>query len=684
MKRTFALVMLALPWLAAHGALAADVTEYTILVNGGKTRAGHQTVKRGDDGATTQVEFVFKDNGRGPELKEEFTLGKDGTYATYRVKGQSTFGGLVEESFDRNGDKARWQSRSDKGEQDVFGGALYSPLGGTPEGLSVAIGALAKRSDGKLPLIPSGTLTMRKLVDAEIEKDGVKRKVQLLALTGIGFTPNLVWATADASPRLFASIYPGFFQLVEDGWEKNVPELEKQQKVAEKNLIDAMQQRLAHPLAGSTLIRNARVFDSERAVLGPPSDVLMQNGRIVEVAAAGKTAFDKGKRKAERSIDAGGRVMLPGLFDMHTHFGAWDGGLFLAAGITTIRDLGNDNATLQQYIADENRGSLLAPRIVPAGFIEGESPMSSRNGFVVKELAEAKKAIDWYAERGYPQVKIYNSFPKAILPETTAYAHSKGLRVSGHVPVYLRAQDVVEQGYDEIQHINQVLLNFLVTDKTDTRTLERFTLPAEKVAGLDFDSKPVQDFIALLAERKTVIDPTLTIHEFLCHRDGEMLKAYAAVADHLPPDVRRGFYQGQMKIADEAAAQRYAKSYDKMIEFVGRLYQAGVPIVAGTDTQPGFALQRELELYVQAGLTPAQALQVGTLNGAKYSRVEEDRGVIKPGWHADVILVDGDPTRNISDIRQVALVIKGDKAYYPSEIHEALGIKPFAKPLRVQ
>ena len=100
--------------------------------------------------------------------------------------------------------------------------------------------------------------------------------------------------------------------------------------------------------------------------------------------------------------------------------------------------MGNDNATLQQLIAQEQAGTLLAPHVVPAGFIEGESPDSARNGFVIKDLAEAKHAVDWYHEHGYPQIKIYNSFPKAILPEITAYAHSKGMRVSGHIPVFLR------------------------------------------------------------------------------------------------------------------------------------------------------------------------------------------------------------------------------------------------------
>jgi len=675
MKATLAL---GLGLLVSNMLHAQETTNYIALVNGGKTKAGHQTVVRDGDG-TTRVEFIFKDNGRGPELKEEFKVAKDGTYTSYHVAGVSTYGALIDETFGRTGDKVQWKSTSDKGEQTVFGTALYTPLGGTPAAFSVALSALAKRDDGKLPLIPTGTLSMRKLVESEVTNGDAKRKVQLVALTGIGFTPTFAWATTDASPRLFAFIFPGYLQLIEDGWEKNAATLEAQQKAAEKDLLVAMQQRLAHPLAGTTLIKNARVFDSEHATLGAGSDLLLQNGRIIAISPAGEE-----KRKADHVIDAKGRVLLPGLFDMHAHTSFWEGGLHLAAGITTIRDMGNDNPTLQQIIAQEQAGTLLAPHIVPAGFIEGESPNSSRSGFVIKNLDEAKHAIDWYHEHNYPQIKIYNSFPKAILPETTAYAHSMGMRVSGHVPAFLRAHEVVEQGYDEIQHINQVLLNFLVDDKTDTRTLERFYLPAEKVAGMDFDSKPVQDFIAELVQHKTVIDPTLSTFDFIRQKDGDMSAVYAVVADHMPPDVKRGFLQGTMKIPDDTTAARYEKSYAKMIEFTGRMYRAGIPLVAGTDALAGFTLQRELELYVQAGLTPAQALQVATYNGAKYARVLDDRGVVMQGKRADLILVDGDPTKNISDIRNVTLVVKDDKAYYPSEIHDALGIKPFAPPLVVK
>ncbi len=621
-----------------------------------------------------------KTNGRGPELKEEYELAADGTFKRYQVKGSSTFGAPVDESFVREGDVGKWKSTSDAGEKALAGTALYTPLGGTPAAYSVAVAALAKRSDGKLPLIPGGTLTQQKVATAEVVAGDDKRTVALLSLTGIGFTPTFVWVTTDPEPRLFAYIYPGFLQVIEDGWQANADALEERQKQAENDVLVAMNQRLEHPLPGTTVIRNARVFDSEKAVLGAASDVVVRDGLIVSVGPAGSAATVR----ADHAVEANGRVLLPGLYDMHTHVGRWDGGLHLASGVTSVRDMGNDNETLQQLIADERAGTLLAPRVIPTGYIEGKSEHSSHGGFLVANLAEAKKAIDWYADHGYRQIKIYNSFPKTILRDTAAYAHERGLRVSGHVPAFMRAQDVMDQGYDEIQHINQVMLNFFVTPETDTRTLQRFYLVADKTDGLDFDSKPVQDFIAELARKQIVIDPTLATFEFLHQREGQLSPIVADVAEHLPPDVQRERRAAEMDIPDDATGARYKRSFDKLVEFVGRMYRAGVPIVAGTDELPGFTLQRELELYVQAGMTTVQVLQVATWNGAKYSGTLEDSGSIAPGKRADLVLVDGDPTRDIADIRKVALVIKDGKAYYPSEIDEALGIKPFAEPVKVQ
>ncbi|MGH8081354.1 MAG: amidohydrolase family protein, partial [Lysobacter sp.] len=637
-------------------ALAAETIRYLALVDGGK-QAGHQVVTRADDGTTT-VDYLFKDNGRGPELKETYTLAKDGTYQTYAVQGTSTFGAKVDETFKRDGDRAVWKSQSDSGEAKVSGTAMYSTLGGTPAGLSVVVDALSKRSDGKLPLLPNGTLSLKKLEQAQVSRDGKSQTVELVALSGQGFTPNFAWITTGANPRLFAFIYPGYLQLIEDGWQGSAAALETKQKAAEGKLLVDLRKQLGHSFAGTTLLRDVRVFDSEHAKLGDATDVVIADGKIVSVGKADKNL------KAARVVDGGGKVLMPGLFDMHGHVSRWDGGLNIAAGVTTVRDMGNDNATLQQMIGEIENGTLMSPGVVPAGFIEGESQYSARNGFVIKDLDEAKKAVDWYSAHGYPQIKIYNSFPKAVLRDTVAYAHSKGMRVSGHVPAFLRAQDVVDQGFDEIQHINQLMLNFFVDDKTDTRTLQRFYLVADKTADLDLDSKPVQDFIATLAKKQIAIDPTLATFEFLHQRDGELSPIVAGIDDHLPPDVQRGRRSAEMNIPDDATAARYNKSYDKLVEFVGRAYKAGVPLLAGTDEVPGFTLQHELALYVRAGLTPSQALQVATWNAAKVARVIDNRGSVTPGKRSDLILIDGDPTANIGDIRKVSLVLRGDTAYY--------------------
>lgn len=139
-----------------------------------------------------------------------------------------------------------------------------------------------------------------------------------------------------------------------------------------------------------------------------------------------------------------------------------------------------------------------------------------------------------------------------------------------------------------------------------------------------------------------------------------------------------------MNIPDDVTAERYDASYCQMIELVGRLYRAGVPLVAGSDWTPGFTLHRELELYVEAGLTPPEALRVATWYGAEWAGVLAERGSIVPGKLADLVLVNGDPTADISAIRQVSLVLKEGVAYDPSEIYETLGIRPFTEAVRAR
>ena len=666
------ILVLAIAATFGSAACAATTLRYDIFTDNGR-RAGEQIVET-DDTGLTRVKYIFKDNGRGPELTEQFRVGPDGTLTEYAVKGNSTFGAVVDDRFDLKDGQASWRSTTEQGKKSVTGPAMYVPLNSSAAPASLAIAALAASPGKSLALLPSGSLRQQKLDEVQVTSGGKTQTIQLLAQTGLGLTPQFMWATTGAKPRLFGFVVPGYMTMTEEGWADAGKVMAERQKVAESRLLTEMATRLQHKLDGLTVVRNARVFDSDKATVGAPSDVYVLRGRITAVLPAGSPV-----RGAVNEIDAAGRIMLPGLYDMHGHVSRWEGGLNLAAGVTTVRDMGNDNATLQQMIDENAAGRLLGPQVVPAGFLEGESPMSANNGFVIKDLPAAKNAIDWYAEHGYPQLKIYNSFPKAILKETVAYAHSRGMRVSGHVPVGLRAHEALDAGYDEINHINQVMLNFLATPQTDTRTLERFVLPSEKVASLDFNSPVVQHFIKRLKMKGTVVDPTLATFAFLKQKDGDMNTPFAPIADHMPPDVKRGFHVGTMKIADAAAQARYEKSYAKMVEFVGLLYRAGVPIVAGTDEMAGFTLQAELEMLVKAGLSPAQALQVATRNGAKYTGTSAERGSIVPGKLADLVLVDGDPTKQIGDIRKVAAVITRGFLVYPHEVDKELGIVPFVK-----
>lgn len=675
---TLVLASLCAPLLSGF-ALAAEQHKYSILVDNG-VKAGEQLVDIADDGSI-KVRYIFKDNGRGPELNEQITLAADGTISGYQAKGNTTFGSVIDEHFQRQGMQANWRSGQQQGQTQLKGTALYLPVEGSAEISTIALQAIAKNGGDSIALLPSGTLKQQKISELMVEKDGEKQQVQLIVQTGIGLEPVFLWATTDSKPRLFAQISPGYATLIMEGWQQNAKQMTAIQQQAETQLLQQLAKQQTTELPGLTVLRNVRIFDSHTTRVGKPSDIFLLRGKITAITPTGTL-----QTEVAQSIDGKGRIVLPGLFDMHGHLSRWEGPLHLAAGVTTLRDMGNDNTTLQAMIDETRAGTLLSPQIVPTGFLEGESPYSARNGFVVSDLAGAKAAIDWYAAHGYRQMKIYNSFPKAILKDTVSYAHSRGLKVSGHVPAFLKAEDVVAAGFDEIQHINQLLLNFLVKPDTDTRTLERFYLPAKQVAGLDLQSKAVQDYIQLLKNHQVAVDPTLATFDFLKKVDGTVGDPWKAIVSHLPPDLQRTYSTAELDIPDAATAALYAKSYAKMVQFVGMLYQAGIVVVAGTDELAGFTLQGELELLVKAGLTPAQALQVATLTAAQVSQVADQKGSITVGKDADLLLLDADPTQNVSNIRQLSLVITQGKAIYPTDLYQAVGIKPFvtAKPAIVK
>jgi hypothetical protein len=242
----------------------------------------------------------------------------------------------------------------------------------------------------------------------------------------------------------------------------------------------------------------------------------------------------------------------------------------------------------------------------------------------------------------------------------------------------MRAADVLEAGFDEIHHINQVMLNFFVKPKDDTRTLLRFYLVGDNAHRINLDGPEARTFVGQLVKRQTVVDPTLSTFEgSFKQRQGQLNPSYHDIAEHLPPQFARSLRRNSMDV-NNSNAKRFSASYDKMLALVAKMHQAGVPMVAGTDDFPGLMYPRELALYVKAGIPPGEVLRMATVGSAKVAGLAQDVGAIEVGQRADLILVSGDPTRDINAVRRVQLVIRDGVMLDPAHIWRAHGITPFA------
>jgi imidazolonepropionase-like amidohydrolase len=635
------------------------------FVAGGMTRTAR--------GNAVDVVFSYRDNGRGPDVKERWTFAKDGSVASYAAKGKTTFDASIDERFQQQAGRASWKTLSDAGETAAPAPLFYVPIQGSPEALALLARKLLAVPTGRLPLAPSGEAAITKVETITVAAGGAPRSVSLYAIAGLDLSPTYVWLDDGSDGDLFASLYPGPYGLIAQGFAGEAKRLGERQQAADATLLADLQRRTRHTVADMLAITNVRVFDTRKAIIGEPSTVYLYRGKVAAVMPAAKPVA-----KEATVVDGAGRTLLPALIDVHGHESEWGAPLHVAGGVTIVRDIGNDNEQFLRLLEKGESGEYLTPRYLGrAGFLEGASPFASRGSALANSLDEARDWVDWYAERGFRQIKIYNSFKPEWVGETVRHAHSRGLRVSGHVPAFTTAEAMVRAGYDELQHINQVFLNFLAGPEDDTRTLLRFKLVAEKAHALDLESPAVQDFLKLLVDRGVAVDPTVATFEAMFRQDmGQPSPTYGMIAEHLPITYQRYLRQAEM---DATPAQRavYRNSYLKMLDMVRRMDAAGITVMPGTDGLPGFLLHRELELYVEAGIPAARVLQMATFDTFRELGFD-GFGAIEPGMNADVILVDGDPTTDISAIRRVAMVTKGSDVYFPAEIYAAMGVKPFA------
>ncbi|HEX8790169.1 MAG TPA: amidohydrolase family protein [Polyangiaceae bacterium] len=614
--------------------------------------------------------WEFNDRGRGPKQDTHWETAPDGTLARVDITGVDYLKQPVDEHLHVDGGRLVWSNNAEHGDAPAGGHAYYVPIEGAPDLTGTFVRAMLAAPDGRIALLPGGSAHVTRADDATVAADGKSMHVVRYEIDGVAFEPFSVWLDDDR--ELFASASP-WFSVVREGWQSVLPKLNDVQREASVARYATLAKKLAHtPPAAGLAIVHARLFDSEKKRVVPDATIVMRGDRIV---AAGPGATTKVPAGAE-TIDAAGKTALPGLWDMHAHFQRIDGLLDVANGVTGGRDLGNDMEELRSMKQAWDAGTEIGPHVLMAGLIDGRGPFQGPSKVFADTVDEGKSDIDVYAGRGYEQIKLYSSLKPELVAPLAAYAHSKGLRVSGHIPAHMFAAEAVDAGYDEIQHANFLMLQFLASRDDDTRTPLRFTLVAQKGAALDLASADVRKFAALLVKHKTVIDPTLaTFEPMFLNRPGQIGPTYAAVADRIPVQVRRGLLQGGLPVPEGMDAT-YRASYETMKKLVKRLWDAGVRVVAGTDDIAGFTLHRELELYVDAGIPAPDVLALATIGAARVMKHEKDAGSIAPGKYADVVLVDGKPDEHISDVRKPVTVVKGGTVYASADLLAAVGVRP--------
>ena len=664
MNRTLILPALLLVAAQATPPKTESVLRYDFLMGAGKAGAQVLTTR----GNERTVQFEFNDRGRGPKSDSLFVIDQRGFPTSIRTTGNDYYKVPVTETLQTDGAKTTWANGAEKGSA-TDASALYVGMYSPPEGDAVIARALIAAPGNKLRLLPSGEASIRRIRDLTLTEGDRKEHLTLYAINGFGFIPSTVWL--DDNHELFAEV-SAWSSTIREGWDSSAKTLLATEDAWRGEQTRVIAKRLTHtPKGGAIAITNARLFDPVTLKTTPATTVIVRGNRIESVGADGSVAIPA---EAER-IDAHGRTLLPGLWDMHQHFGPGDGLLDIASGVTDARDLGNDVDFIVGLRKQFDAGDDVGPHIVMAALIDGPGKYTGPTKLVVDSESDVRKVIDRVQPLGFEQTKIYSSIRPDLVPFIARYSHEHGMRVSGHIPANMRAEEAVRDGYDEIQHANFLMLNFW-PDVKETQTPLRFTAVAERGAALDLSSAEVRHFIELLRDRKIVIDPTLGVFEGLfVARKGEMSPSYAAISDRLPPQVRRGFLTGGL-VVPVGKDQRYHDSFVKMMALVKAMHDAGVPMVAGTDALAGFSLHRELELYVQAGIPAPDVLRIATLGAATVTRRADKLGSIAPGKVADMVLFDGDPTTNISDVRKVATVIKDGNIYDPREVEKEIGVLP--------
>lgn len=641
----------------------ADARQFVIVSAAGQH--GTSAFWRMPDGTLATRESMLL-RGQVWEQDQVIHLGANGMPDRIEIRGVTPTGDAAE-TFAITGGKAVWKSQIDSGSVPYDGKSQYNTAGGTWAANVYWVESLYKAPGRRLALLPGGEARMAKLVDIPVGSGATAKTVTAWTVEGVGLEPIPVLMNPDGS---FFGFVLGM-GLMPEAYRSDFLKIQKAQNDALAARNPANFQRFGKVAPTPVAFTHVKLFDAEKAAFVDDQTVVADKGRIVAVGPAASVKPPAGAKV----IDGAGKTLSPGIWDAHMHVGSdLQGLMLLSMGETSARDPGAD---IQPTIARNARiakGELLFPKVYSSVLIDGKGPLAAQGGFTVTSAEEAIRGVRMAKENGFAGVKFYTSMKPEWLKPAIVEAHKLGLHVHGHIPATMRARDVIAAGYDEITHINFVLMQALPDSVVDVSNgIARFEGPGQYGKDVDLAAEPMKSLIAEMAAKKITVDPTLATFEGLyVPENGDLSPSYSPFVGTMPPSTERGFRSGGFKTPPGVTRADYRASFAKMVALVRALHDAGVPIVAGTDGY-GLEIVRELELYVQAGLTPGEALQAATLTPARLVGADKGTGSIAVGKEADLVLVDGDAAKDIGAMRRTLWVMSDGALMNADELREAAG-----------
>ena len=640
---------------------AADSGCFTIYKLQHEVGAETYVWSRAAGGRTLTTRWAFRYLGSDVRLETTLETTDNGRPLRLRSLGQTSTLTDVDLSVELNAARAtvrdRGSTRTEPASGDVFPIHHYPPVA-----LEEALLRfwLARGRPAAVPLAPAGAASFELRGSDTLTLAAGPVVARRYSVSGLLWGRQSMWATSDG--RIVAVVNGDAeldrFEAVRGGFESQLATFVRAAVRDGLEELQAIARRTPPVRQGDYAIVGARLIDGTGA---PPVDdavVVVRAGRIAAVGPRGSVQIPKGTAV----IDARGETMIPGLWDMHVHFEQVEWPVAqLAAGVTTARDVGNE-LELAVGLRDAIRsGRALGPRMLLAGLIDG-----APDGLGVQLAGtpdEARAMVRRYHDAGCEQIKVYQSVPPPLVSVIAAEAHRLGMTVTGHVPTGMNAFQFVEAGADQINHVGFVLA--VMTPPPQ---------PGQPRASVDLASSEARRAIAFLLEHHTVLDPTLARSEENAHPKDSLLAAYEPGAAKAPPELAEVLNASGSP--GDVAARRMA-GLARALPIVNALRAAGIPIVAGTDlVVPGHSIARELELEVRGGFTPMQAIQAATIVPARAMVLDGESGTVEPGKRADIVLLDGDPLTNISEVRRVHAVVTGGRMFLPAPLWRSVGFAP--------